>query len=225
VARYVPRRLLMLVVLSRMPPTLRHWRNCTDRKLTRPAWGALMSTNKARAAVLSFLLPWANPALPASLAFASAVKRSPHVPVKISSSSGSGTAAATVRPVSVLGTPLSLCGIVCDGSDDASPDLTARLNLQYIPYIPFTSFPVFLSARFTYRSFEQEPNWLLRLSSADWSVGGRLEVVLTSNISLRGEVSHTAPTGVSGCPSCLLSGPVSDKYENNVVRASFVLRN
>jgi hypothetical protein len=208
-----------------MPPTLRHWRNCTDRKLTQPAWGALMSTNKARAAVLVLLLPWANPALPASLAPTSVVKHSPHVPVKISSSSGSATAAATVRPVSALGAPLSLCGIVCEGSDDSSPDLTARLNLQYVPYVPFTSFPVFLSARFTYRSFEQEPNWLLRLSSADWSVGAGLEVLLTSNMSLRGEVSHTTPTGVSGCPACLLSGPLSDKYENNLVRASFVLRN
>jgi hypothetical protein len=183
-----------------------------------------MSTNKARAAVLFFLLPWANPALPASLAPTSVGKHS-HVPVKISSSSGSGTAVATVRPVSALGAPLSLCGIVCEGSDDSSPDLTARLNLQYVPYVPFTSFPVFLSTRFTYRSFEQEPNWLLRLSSADWTVGAGLEVLLTSNISLRGEVSHTTPTGVTGCPACLLSGPLSDKYENNLVRASFVLRN
>jgi hypothetical protein len=183
-----------------------------------------MSTNKARAAVLFFLLPWADPVLPASLAPTSVGKHS-HVPVKISSSSGPGTATATVRPASALGAPLSLCGIVCEGSDDSSPDLTARLNLQYVPYVPFTSFPVFLSTRFTYRSFEQEPNWLLRLSSADWSVGAGLEVLLTSNISLRGEVSHTTPTGVTGCPACLLSGPLSDKYENNLVRASFVLRN
>jgi hypothetical protein len=113
------------------------------------------------------------------------------------------------------------CGAACEWLDTSSPDMRARV---FLPSLPYTPFPVFLTGRYTLRSFEDAPSWIPRYSSADWTVAGGLEVPLTSVMSLWGEVSRTMPTGVSGCAGCLVSGSLSNKYQSDIARAGFLFR-
>ena len=175
---------------------------------------------KAQAAVFLCLLLWASPAF------------SRHLKPKPTPSGDGGTPTTTTTTTTTTprtittysgasSTSVPFCGAACEWLDTTSPDLRARVGL---PVLPYTSFPVFLTGRFTLRSFEDAPSWVPRYSSADWTAGGGLEVPLTSIISLWGEVSHTMPSGVSGCAGCLLSGPVSSKYGSDITRAGFLFR-
>jgi hypothetical protein len=169
---------------------------------------------KAQAAVFLCLLLWASPA------FATKVHTKPKPPVQ----TGDGNAPATRTVTTYSGastTSVPFCGAACEWLDTSSPDLRARVGLPVLPYAPF---PVFLTGRFTLRSFEDAPSWVPRYTSADWTAGGGLEVPLTSIISLWGEVSYTMPSGVSGCAGCLLSGPLSSKYGTDIARAGFMFR-
>lgn len=176
---------------------------------------------KAQAAMLSFLLLlWADPALPRSRT--TPPKAPPKTQSGDTTTTTTATATRTVATYSGASTAsVPFCGAACEWMDTSSPDLRARVGLPALPYSPF---PVFLTGRFTLRSFEDAPSWIPRYSSADWTVGGGLEVPLTSIISLWGEVSHTMPSGVSGCAGCLLSGPVSSRYGSDITRAGFLFR-
>jgi hypothetical protein len=170
---------------------------------------------KAQAAVFLCLLLWAGPAFPGS--HITKPKKQP-----VPSADASPVATRTVSTYS--GTPsasVPFCGAACEWLDTSSPDLRARVGLPSLPYSPF---PVFLTGRFTLRSFEDAPSWIPRYSSADWTVGGGVEVPLTSIISLWGEVSRTMPSGVSGCAGCLVSGTLSNKYLSDIARAGFLFR-
>jgi hypothetical protein len=171
---------------------------------------------KAQAAVLLCLLLWASPAFPANIILKHG---------KGGSKTGGGpvvTLNQTPRPTPTYSaSSASFCGAACEWLDTTSPDMRARVFLPSLPYSPF---PVFLTGRYTMRSFEDAPSWIPRYSSADWTVAGGLEVPLTSIMSLWGEVSRTMPSGVSGCASCLVSGSLSNKYQSDVARAGFLFR-
>jgi len=134
---------------------------------------------KAQAAVFLCLLLGASPALARSHTTTTKLKPKPP-------QSGDASTTATRAVTSYSGASNSsvpFCGAACEWLDTSSPDLRARV---VVPPLPYTPFPVFLTGRFTLRSFEDAPGWIQRYSSADWTVGGGLEVPLTSIISLWG---------------------------------------
>jgi hypothetical protein len=173
-------------------------------------WGAFMSVGKTLAAVLCLFV------------FCDASAFAKHKLKTGSSGQGQQQTPPSTTPSYVAQTNKIICGSGCAWSDGSRPDVLLRLGLLN-PLFPM--FPIAFTGRFTVRSFDEAPNWLPRYSSADWTVGGGFEVGLTSNMSLWSELSHTASTGTSGCLECLVSGAAAGRYESNVVRIGFVLRN
>jgi hypothetical protein len=136
---------------------------------------------------------------------------------------GGSTASKTpVTPTYFTPPNKIVCGTGCEWSDGSRPDVLLRLGVVN-PLLPM--FPIAFTGRFTVRSFDEVPNWVPRYSSSDWTIGGGLEVGITSNVSLWSELSHTAASGTAGCLQCLVSGANASKYEGNVIRIGFVLRN